>query len=46
MQGLFLRILWCNAHGNHPKNNLAKFGYIIDVKVGGGGGGAEKKKKT
>jgi hypothetical protein len=23
-----------HVRGNHPKNNLAKFGYIIDVKVG------------
>jgi hypothetical protein len=24
--GFLLRILWCSQRGNHPKNNLAKFG--------------------
>jgi hypothetical protein len=28
-----LRIFWCSQSGNHPENNLAKFGYIIDMKV-------------
>jgi len=32
-QGFFLRILWCSWSGHHPENNLAKFGYIIDMKV-------------
>jgi hypothetical protein len=40
LQGFFLSILWCNQSGNHPENNLAKFGYILDMKVG------KKKKKT
>jgi hypothetical protein len=36
--GSLLRILWCSqSHGNHSKNILAKFGYILDMKV-------EKKK--
>ncbi len=28
-----LRILWCSQSDNHPENNLAKFGYIIDMKI-------------
>ncbi len=34
--GFLLRILWCSSQsGNHPKNNLVKFGYIIiHMKVG------------
>jgi hypothetical protein len=24
--GFLLRVLWCSQSGNHPKNNLAKFG--------------------
>jgi len=28
-----LRILWCSQSGNHSENNLAKFGYIVDMKV-------------
>jgi hypothetical protein len=27
--------LWCHQNDNHPKNNLAKFGYIINMKVSG-----------
>jgi hypothetical protein len=33
--GFLLRILWCNQSGNHPESNLAKFGYILDMKVEG-----------
>ncbi len=36
--GFLLRILWCSQSGNHPQNNLAKFGYILNMKV-------QKKKK-
>jgi hypothetical protein len=36
--GFLLRILRFSQNGDHPENNLAKFGYIIDSKVG--------KKKT
>jgi len=32
--GLLLRILSFSQSGDHPKNNLAKFGYILDMKVG------------
>ncbi len=32
--GFLLRILCCNQSGDHPQNNLAKFGYILDMKVG------------
>jgi len=32
--GSFLRILWCSQSGDHPENNLAKFGYILDMKIG------------
>jgi hypothetical protein len=32
-------ILWCSQSGHHPENNLAKFGYILDMKV-------EKKSKS
>jgi hypothetical protein len=28
-----LRILWCSQSGDHPENILAKFGYILDIKV-------------
>jgi len=28
-----LRILCCTQSGNHPENNLAKFGYIIDMRI-------------
>jgi hypothetical protein len=31
--GFLLRILWCSESGNHPKNNFAIFGDIIDMKV-------------
>ncbi len=31
--GFVLRILWCSESGNHPGNNFAIFGYIIDMKV-------------
>ncbi len=30
----FLRIFWCSQSGDHSQNNLAKFGYILDMKVG------------
>jgi hypothetical protein len=36
--GFLWRILWCSQSGYHPGNNLAKFGYKIDMKVGGRGG--------
>jgi hypothetical protein len=26
-------ILWCSQSGHYPENNLAKFGYILDMKV-------------
>jgi hypothetical protein len=32
--GLLLRILSSSLSGDHPKNNLAKFGCILDMKVG------------
>jgi len=32
--GFLSRILWCSQSGNHSQINLAKFGYILDVKVG------------
>ncbi len=32
--GFLLRILWCSQSDKHPKNNLAKFGYILNMKVG------------
>jgi hypothetical protein len=42
MKGFHLvRILCCSQSGNHPENNLAKFGYILDMKVG-----KQKRKKT
>jgi hypothetical protein len=28
-------ILWCSQSGDLPENNLAKFGYVIDMKIGG-----------
>ncbi len=31
--GFLLRILWHSQSGDHPENNLAKFGYIVDMKV-------------
>jgi hypothetical protein len=31
--GFLLRILWCIQNGDHPENNLAKFGYRLDMKV-------------
>jgi hypothetical protein len=31
--GFLLRILWCSQSGGHPENNLAKFGYILEMKV-------------
>jgi hypothetical protein len=31
--GFLLRILWCSQSGDHPENSLAKFGYILDMKV-------------
>ncbi len=30
---VLLRILWCRQSGHHLQNNLAKFGYILDMKV-------------
>ncbi len=39
--GFLFRILWCSQSDNHPENNLAKFGYIRDMKVG-----KTKKKKN
>jgi hypothetical protein len=38
MAHFFLRILWCSQSDDDSENSLAKFGYIIDMKV-------EKKKK-
>jgi hypothetical protein len=32
--GVLLRILSSSQSGDHPKSNLAKFGYILDMKVG------------
>jgi hypothetical protein len=32
--GSLLRILWCSQSGDHPEKNLAKFGYILDMKIG------------
>jgi len=26
-------ILWCSQSGHHPENDLAKFGYMLDMKV-------------
>jgi hypothetical protein len=26
--------LWCSQSGDHPENNLVKFGYILEMKVG------------
>jgi hypothetical protein len=37
--GFLLRIFLCSQTDKHPKNNLAKFGYILNMKVG------EKKNK-
>jgi hypothetical protein len=31
--GFLLRILWCSQSGDHPENNLAKFGYMLDMRV-------------
>jgi hypothetical protein len=31
---VFLRILWCSQNGDHSENNLAKFGDMIDMKIG------------
>jgi hypothetical protein len=31
--GFLLRILWCSQSDDYSENNLAKFGYIIDMKV-------------
>jgi len=42
-QGFFsVRILWCTQNGDHPENNLAKFGYILFRKQAK----PKKKKKT
>jgi hypothetical protein len=30
---LLLMILWCSQSGDYPENDLAKFGYIIDIQV-------------
>jgi hypothetical protein len=32
-RGFLLMILWCSQSGDYSENNLAKFGYIIDMKV-------------
>ncbi len=32
-QEFFLRILWCSQSGDHSQNDLAKFGYKLDMKV-------------
>jgi hypothetical protein len=32
--GFFWTILWSSQSGHHSQNNLAKFGYILDMKVG------------
>jgi len=32
--GFLLRILWCSQSGDHNENNLAKFDYILNMKVG------------
>jgi hypothetical protein len=31
--GFLLRILWCSQSDDRPENNLAKFGYILEMKV-------------
>jgi hypothetical protein len=31
--GFILRILWSGQIGHHSQNNLAKLGYILDMKV-------------
>ncbi len=31
--GFPFRILWCSQSGDHPENNLVKFGDILDMKV-------------
>jgi hypothetical protein len=31
--GFLLRILWCSQSGDHNENNLAKFDYILNMKV-------------
>jgi len=31
--GFLVRILWCSESGNHPENDFAIFGDIIDMKV-------------
>jgi hypothetical protein len=31
--GFLLRILWHSESGNQPENNVAKFGYLLDMKV-------------
>ncbi len=31
--GFLLCILWCSQSGNHPENNLAKFCYILNMKL-------------
>jgi hypothetical protein len=28
---ILLWSLWCRQSGDHPENNLAKFGYILDM---------------
>jgi hypothetical protein len=30
---LFFSVLWCSQSGDHSQNNLAKYGYILDLKV-------------
>jgi hypothetical protein len=31
--GFLLRIFWCSQSDDHPENNLANFGCILDMKV-------------
>jgi hypothetical protein len=31
--GFLLRILWCSQSDDHSQNDLAKFGYILEMKV-------------
>jgi hypothetical protein len=32
-EGFWPRIVWCGDGGNHPKNNTAKFGSMLDMEV-------------
>jgi hypothetical protein len=33
LEGFFPSILWCSWSGNDPKDDLARFGYILDMKT-------------